>query len=390
MLRRHIRRSATGDERCSGLDADAASAYLEGALEGPSLVVFQSHLADCHGCRRQLIELSRIAVQPRPAVPPPSLWERLRSSLADAVGSIQGARWDWPVAGAAAAVCAVLVLTLLVRPWRQDPSSSVQPVSDVAVNDVRAAETAESQEAPLAQPEEPASPISRSIPRPRIDSPAIIPLSTGIGDLAVSTARLTPAQSTESIRPPLVPRPIEEFIPTRSSAQGTSASSIAYTESRQTAVADEIERPELAPRINPLPDYNPMHSVSTSDRRSAARTRSDRNPIPSARPGWTGRVMGFMPVTRPEPRRSVEEPEDEEIPRQLVHRMRDKVFRYENGTWIDMDYKPEKMYWRITRIERGTREYERLVADEPQIREFLNLDQLILVWRDKIYRIVKR
>lgn len=385
MLRRHIRRSATGDDRCSGLDADAASAYLEGALGGPSLTVFQSHLADCHGCRRQLIELSRISVEP--AIPPPSFWTRLRGALVDAVGSIEVPRLDWPVAGAAAAVCAVLILTLLVRPWSPEP---VQPVSDVAVNDARASETPapESLEAQIAQPDGPVSPVSRGIPRPRIDSRAIIPLSMGSGDLTVSTARLTPTQSTDSIRPPLVPRPVEEFIPTRSSAQGASAGSIAYTESRQPVVADESERPELAPRINPLPDYNPMHSVSTSDRRSAARIRSDRNTIPAARPDWTDRVMGFMPVTRPEPRRSV--PEDEEIPKQLVHRLRDKVFRYENGTWIDMDYKPEKMYWRITRIERGTREYEKLVADEPQIREFLNLDQLILVWRDKIYRIVKR
>jgi hypothetical protein len=76
----------------------------------------------------------------------------------------------------------------------------------------------------------------------------------------------------------------------------------------------------------------------------------------------------------------------------MVKRVHHKIFRYQRSkrAWIDQEYQPEKMLWRgVIGLEPGTAEYDRVVAEEPVLKEFFNVGRrVVVVWKNKIYRIV--
>lgn len=426
MLRRHIRQSGAMADQCTELDIDTASAYLEGALRSSALVRFETHLADCRYCRVQLLELSglnRASTQSAASVHPAislSWWERLQNAAAGITGQLEGAvagwRWNWTAASGALAACVVIAMLLVTEPWKSFvPSDNAGSNIAMERGETGLSSTMSRQdpgvfeENPTAvtNPETPAS-VRQRIPSPRIDlSPGsnsqtepvllardLTSLSAGNRSLSLEMTRnMPPVPNTQSIQPPLVARQAEEFIPTRSSAQSLAASPVVITDNRgavQSPPVRDGERPEMAPRINPLPDYNPMYS--NSNRRPANRARNDKSTLRTSRPDWSDRVMGFMPIGRPDKKRSSDDEKElnEDLPAPMVRKLRDKTFSFENGAWIDHAYKPDLMYWRVIRLETGSREYERLLADDPQLREFFNLGQIIIVWRDKIYKVVNR
>lgn len=436
MLRRHIRQTGAMADPCTEPDIDTASAYLEGALRSSALVRYEAHLADCRYCRVQLLELSSLnrastqsAASVHPIVPkggPLSLWDRLQNAAAGITGQIEGAvagwRWNWTAASGALAACVVIAMLLVAEPWKSVVSphnSGNQDNLDKTGSNIAMERGETGLSSPVStndpgaitNPETSAT-IRQRIPSPRIDlstggnsseAPVLITrdltaLSVGNRSLSFEMTRnMPPVPNTQSIQPPLVARQAEEFIPTRSSAQSLAASTVAspdaFMDNRgavQSPPVRDGDRPEMAPRINPLPDYNPMYS--NSNRRPANRARNDKSALRTSRPDWSDRVMGFMPIDRPEKKRSSDDEKElnEDLPAPMVRKLRDKTFSYENGTWIDQSYKPDLMYWRVIRLETGSREYERLLADDPQLREFFNLGQIIIVWRDKIYKVVNR
>ncbi len=380
-------------DTCTELDADMAGAYLEGALTGTARGRFEAHLSGCRDCRGHLIELSRLG-QAVPAAELP-VWDRLQAAAAGHLARLEVALagWNWTMAGGAMAACAVLAAVLVIQPWKSPhPVDSletniaatgiepapVRPIADPAPGQALTSEAVTAQ-----------NPRSR-IPSPRIDLMPIRGSQPGAGMFAGDAARnLPPVPNTQSIQPPVVARPAEEFIPSRASSQSLSASPIAFSDERPAAEAAP-SRPETSPRINPQPDFNPMRSVSNSNRRSVARERNDRSTARGSRPGWSDRVMGFMPIGRSESSKTADEESDPDQLVPMTRKVRDKTFSYENGVWIDQAYKPDLMSWRMVRIQSGSREYDRLISEDPQIREFLNLGQLIIVWHDKIYKIVNR
>src|SRR5262245_15389365 len=118
MLRRHLRSGAAPVTACAGFDLDAASAYLEGALGGPHLASYESHLAGCAICRRHLIELARLAqaapgfeaqTAPEPVRIP--TWDRLKEAVA---GRFDLSTWNlkWQITGATGAAFAILIVAL--------------------------------------------------------------------------------------------------------------------------------------------------------------------------------------------------------------------------------------------------------------------------------------
>src|SRR5688572_7950484 len=118
MLRRHLRRGAAPVAACAGFDLDAASSYLEGALGGPHLVSYESHLAGCAICRRHLIELARLAqtapsFEAQPAAKPVRIptWDRLKGAVA---GWFDLSTWNlkWQIAGATGGAFAILIVAL--------------------------------------------------------------------------------------------------------------------------------------------------------------------------------------------------------------------------------------------------------------------------------------
>src|SRR5262245_17835458 len=124
MLRRHLRSGAAPVTACAGFDLDAASAYLEGALEEWRRASYESHVAGCEICRRHLIELARLA-QAAPSFEPQPVtvldqapaWVRWREVVTGWF-DISTRNLKWKIAGATGAAFAILIAALGVQSWR--------------------------------------------------------------------------------------------------------------------------------------------------------------------------------------------------------------------------------------------------------------------------------
>src|SRR5262245_52630608 len=123
MLRRHLRSGAAPVAACAGFDLDAASEYLEGALDEWRRASYESHLAGCAICRRHLIELARLAqaapgFETRPAATPDRIpaWDRWKEVVA---GWFDLSTWNlkWKIAGASGVAFAILIAALGAQSW---------------------------------------------------------------------------------------------------------------------------------------------------------------------------------------------------------------------------------------------------------------------------------
>src|SRR5262249_50419862 len=123
MLRRHLRSGAAPVAACAGFDLDAASEYLEGALDEWRRASYESHLAGCAICRRHLIELARLAqaapgFESQPAVAPDRIpaWDRWKEVVA---GWFDLSTWNlkWKIAGASGVAFAILIAALGAQSW---------------------------------------------------------------------------------------------------------------------------------------------------------------------------------------------------------------------------------------------------------------------------------
>ncbi len=87
-------------------------------------------------------------------------------------------------------------------------------------------------------------------------------------------------------------------------------------------------------------------------------------------------------LAKPTPTPNVE---DENF-RVMTRKVRDKTFRFENGKWIDQEFKPEYLCSR-QRLERGSAEYEKLITDKPELKVFFELGPVIVVWQLVVYEV---
>jgi hypothetical protein len=128
----------------------------------------------------------------------------------------------------------------------------------------------------------------------------------------------------------------------------------------------------LAP-LNPSPGDNPM-----------------RGQKPQQTSNVFNRAFAFVPSRKDGAERKPEMSEIEEgAPKLLAIRVRDKVFNFRGGMWIDQAYKVD-MAWRITKLVQDSDEYKRVLADEPQLKDFFERGSVIVVWKDKIYKVVAK
>jgi hypothetical protein len=181
-------------------------------------------------------------------------------------------------------------------------------------------------------------------------------------------------------------------------AQSTAATAATAATAGQPAEIRQSQAPSpdpvVAPRITPDPKDNPMQSVPASEREKAIARRD--NGLPSDRSAnWYERARGYLPFRKPESEeKSPATVKDDETVSPLIRKFRDKTFSYQKGAgggvWVDYAYNPEVMYWRVTRVVQGSKEYERLMAEDPQLKEFFSLGRVIVVWRGKVYRVTRR
>jgi hypothetical protein len=428
MLRRRLRSGAAPVVACAGFDLDAASAYLEGALGGSHRAGYESHLAGCAACRRHLIELARlertapqVEAQPVKAADQTPAWARWREVVA---GWFDLSAWNlkWQLAGATGAAFAILIAVLGVQSWRQASDQSAfagrtietQPISaEAGVLTLQSpAPEASLQSATTPVAEDLAAnnqgylqiPAPRSLAIPKGDSPPpdftdsvkLPTLSVNQSAEAPIVARSDGAQAGQN--PPSQPRTFVES----ESLSNVSGSLLIRDDSKEQA-NDIVQSLRITPSqvYNPMnpeqPDPNHKTQVVESpvgpSRYLSPESSARRLPRPESLK-LTGIAKELVSRIRSKPksesmRKGNDQPSEDESPKPMMIPIRDKVFRFEKGTLIDREYNSDMQKWRVWTLKRGSEAYKQVLASEPQLKEFFDRGPILIVWKNRIYKVLK-
>ena len=399
MLRRQLsskpRAHSSLNEPCAGFDADAANAYLENALGAAMRTRYETHLADCSSCRHHLLQLSRLIQQPQtepqfaPVVKPVSIWSHWKSIAAEWMEMLNASlgKQGWATAGAAAAV---LITVVSVQFWRQYQAPVIEQSETTKFaltngNDVPSPEA--SPELGINSNPESSTPTTKqetqNLALNKVPTPQVSPMpgDTSIASMQALTASSKPSGEFFPTVPPAPPQTssgtlVSSF--TGRTAFGPPVQTIsAEVSAPPPPVAELLQRESvLAAHITPSPNDNPM----------ARKTKGNSN-SPSSRSPFA-KALSFMPTAKTDNDRKLEEKEIEpDAPKVLTIRRRDKVFNYQGGLWIDSAYKQE-MAWRVTKLTFDSDEFNQLISAEPQLKEYFAHGPAIVVWKDKIYKVV--
>lgn len=195
---------------------------------------------------------------------------------------------------------------------------------------------------------------NRETAKSQIKLPGINPLNSG-------PVVLTPRPQTIANAGPQPP-------PTEPNAQKPEPESRSKTQTDKSRLSKTIDF--IADAINPFP---PKPTIKTESSAFAEEVKP-KSKTESTR-------------ARPTPK-----PADDEGPKQLKHRIRDKVFVFHRNInmWFDQDYRDETMLFRRLTLRRGSKDYEDVLAKDPQLKEFFEFGQITIVWKNKVYRVVDK
>lgn len=415
MLRRHLKSGGAPVAACAGFDFDTASAYLEDALVRPERANYESHLAGCAACRRHLIELSHLAqTDPHAGTKPATVadqapaWVRWREVIAGWF-DLPGWNWKWQMVGAGGAAFAILIAALGVQSWRQ---GTRQTDSAIAANTDGAISGELKIQAPAPEPSPQGTPLLEagdsiaiyqknmqpSVPEPppavgpKESEPNVAvalasessklnaPQPSGALPFNFSAGQETPAETRQKVSEVQQNPVIQPATPVMLVADSGNAGK------QVVAERDEASN-DITARMTPPPGINPMYS--------------DPPPPPPKQRGkqqhekLSSRLSGFARTFLPggsesesqSGRKPKLEPLDDESFKPLTVRIRNKVFRFDKDMWIDQDYKPEMQRWRVLPVKRGSKQYEQILADDPLLKEFFNQGPILVIWKDKIYKV---
>lgn len=386
MLRRHLMRSAGRSASCEGFDAERASAYVEDALSSAVRLGYEDHLAGCASCRRGVIELRRLMPEAEtvaaPVVRTPGRvaewWEGVRQGIA-------AAPWRWGTAAAAGAFAILLAAVLI--PGRQepaDPSESIAMLSTPAP-DATPGDTIVSRATALA-PQQTAG--RADLVRPVTTSPT--------GQTGQTAARQPVRERSGALLP--VP-PVVPMAGTAVAVNGQS--SIAGRNANPPgAAAAAAQAPMIAaaPAPPPAPAASGAGASKAEAEKAAGETVAENKPEAKSearsdsrnQPARDAGTSAFVPRRQPRNTRrqspSAPAAGDDETVQALTRKVRDKTFRYDNGRWIDVEFKPEFLPPRM-RLDRNGADFERVLTENPELKPFFDLGRVIVVWKGKVYEV---
>jgi putative zinc finger protein len=242
----------------------------------------------------------------------------------------------------------------------------------------------------------------------------------GIGPIEerLSEKAAAPANSMEPASPPPTParkraaQAAAEFIPTTKPIEMKKGTVLVAENGvmRDELRSDQKTLPMLLPRMAPNPEDNPMQSGFLRGDKKAAKAKSERGFLQNQKATILAHVMDYMKGYVPWLRtgnfdrslvigRDAEKEKDDidendgagkeenERATKLIKHFRGKTFRFIRGYWIDDKFDSEMSAWRITWLRRNSEQYNRVLAEEPQLAEFFEFGPIIIVWQDKIYRV---
>jgi hypothetical protein len=208
---------------------------------------------------------------------------------------------------------------------------------------------------------------------------------------------------------------VAEFIPSkRQDASGPESEIIVAKRNR--VEDDQLSSSMPLPRMTPNPEYNPMQSGLRA--REMPKAKDEKGSLQNQKTSFwayftpiVDYMKGYWPLRRPggferslivgkdaerdsdnaaNENNKNNKNEDSAVgkgDKSLIRHLRGKTFRYVRGVWIDDQYDAEMSAWRLTWLRRGSEAYNRVLAEEPQLKEFFDFGQIIIVWQDKIYRV---
>jgi hypothetical protein len=434
MLQRRLRSGAAPVAACAGFDLDAASAYLEDALGGSHRAGYESHLAGCAACRRHLIELSRLArCAPQTEAQPVTVMDQTPARLRwreVVAGWFNLSAWNlkWQIAGATGAAFAILIAVLGVQSWRQSsnraadmasiPSAATSPATEAGIQPFQSPNPEPSPQGAI----NPASEDLAANNQRQLQIPAPMSLAgSRLEELAAGVTasdkamRLRENQSAEA---PGAARPVggeaaQNPLPqTRSSEELTSVSNASGSvlirdDSKEQGANDIVQ----ALRITPSQIRNPMnpeqpdpnHQTPEVEGRKATMNFLSRESQPpnSTQPKKPSEPLKLPGIARSMISRIKSRPKSEsernadaeasekKSPTPMLIPIRDKVFRFERGVLIDQEYNPEMQKWRVWALKSGSEAYKQVLANEPLLKEFFDRGPILIVWKNRIYKVLK-
>lgn len=438
MLRRHLKRGGSMVAACSGFDADLASAFLEHSLPEPARSQYQLHLAGCAACRRHLIELSRLfdsteaipafVAEKQPAIPALSWKEKLAGWLD--VSRWQAPAWNLQTAGlATAAIVFVAVSGVAIHQFRQDrqahapyqdlavtptaPSSGAGGSAEVQsevdpriVDGTSEASRLELREKSLSQGQMNQAAADKLQPAPVMPAPVPVPTlraTPPVNDNLLTADQPVSLRSSTTVTLPVTagfaPAPPAPTIgnlaaQSRSMIAGESAESNRKPEpERAGAVQDApsasvVSANMVVPQVGPSPDDNPMRGDKAAESEPAARKAAK---LSSRRERIIAGALSFLPTRKEEAEAKPQPIKDSESIMRLKVRIHDRVFEYhsDKNMWIDQNYEPG-MAWRVIRLVRGSEEYNQVLKEQPELKDFFVKDSILVIWKQKIYKVVPK
>lgn len=409
MLRRQLSQKSgahnSRTEICVGFDADSANAYLENALGSVTRSRYESHLAGCPPCRQHIIQLSQLLQLPQtepqfvPIVKPASIWSHWKSVAAEWMEWLDTSlgKQGWATAGVAAAI---LITVTSVQFWRLQQSSQQPQENLAAIVNKPAAQPAQDISGNVSAAPEANNPLaSRQLEMIQVPKPEVSPHPGSFNQLGTNSfsdsnfkvnaftstvGEGSPASLQLNVTmPPLPPQtqPVASALissASRSTAFGPTIQPVMTEQAAPAPPPVESQKSEsvVAAHITPSPSDNPM-------------AKKSKDPKPQSRSVFD-KALSFMPAGKTESGRKLEEKEIEpDAPKVLAVRRRDKVFNYQGGFWVDSAYKPE-MAWRVTKLTLDSAEYDQVLSAEPLLNEYFAHGPAIVVWKDKIYKLVSK
>jgi hypothetical protein len=439
MLRRHLRSGAAPVSACAGFDLDAASSYLEGALGGPHLASYESHLAGCAICRRHLIELARLAqtapsFEAQPAAKPVRIptWDRLKGAVA---GWFDLSTWNlkWQIAGATGGAFAILIAALgahsLYRASNQtarvfseaSPNSQIalavqvdqplqSPTPDPSALDAVSVSGEVSGESIAIQSAQSRAPVPAPDVGPNANAPYItVPARVESLPLPVNQPSEAPVApkpgGVEALQS--LPAPPQTFIPMNDPSRGDKSVLNGFKgDSRQSSTIETAQGPRDIPRYQPSligVGGRPESRLKPPDRRQKPRILPEIK-IWSLTEIAKRAIAPFSKSDSDTESERKARPDKQEAsvdatPKPMQIMIRDKIFCFEKckgpdlekirGMWIDREYDFEKQKWNVWTLTRDSEAYKKVLADEPLLKEFFDHGPILIVWKNRVYKVLK-
>ena len=381
LLRAYVSRPSNAHQVCPDFDPDQASAYIERSLPNAVRLQYESHLAVCAACRKNIVALMRMADADSfaPAQVSQSAW---LSGLKQIFGALS--QPQWAMAAAAVIVLAVSLPMFLTRNQTLDTSQTVasQSTSDKPLSvasPAGSASDAKSSDAPAlvaaARPREntddktlASNAVASTKPEPAAEFAAGSDLS--------KKSDVNAAQSLDTVQ-----RKAEIQVPAAPAQSGAApVSQVGKNDADQTRQqqtekdsAQQVSEPKIAARVDAegaKEKTERAEDVAAPPPSDPARGRSSFR-----RPGKLAlRDSNTAEAVRPEERK-----------------FSGKKFMFKDGAWTDKDFNPNKDLPVVT-IIRDSNVYNEVLTKRPGLKPFLTgfqaTERAIIVYKGTVYKLI--